>query len=142
MEATALTDPQPPQKNGRKKYVIEYDLPGKLNLDETEKQRRDPGLIVQLTAKFQTGLFRIIDSYIVYGTLDESDYYKGAEPSGSTVLILQADFMQAIYPDYEDFTDYMIEESLKLLQGGQLYVECYFKLEPLDADVFVLSLKA
>ncbi len=124
----------------KKKYVIEYDLPGKM-VFEGDGKPADAEVIAQLTEKFKSGKYRIIDLYIVYSTMDETNYYHDSEANGSTVMILQADFMQSIYPDYLDFMDYITDKTLEVLQSGSLYVECCFKMKETDADVYMLSMR-
>lgn len=130
---------RPEVENRRKKYVIEYDLAGKMAFPD-EGKPTDREIIAQLTEKFMSGKFRIIDTYIVYGPIDEGNYYEDEEANGTTVLILQADFMQPIYPDYLDFIDYIIDQSLVLLQTGNLRVACCFKMKQADVDVYMVSL--
>jgi hypothetical protein len=128
------------KENEPKKFVIEYDMPLKLALAENYKSDQD-NLLQDVLSHFKTGDFKIVDTYIVYGTLKENDYYGKDEPQHSTVVIIESDIMHTIFPDYTDYIDQMFEESIRLLQENNLYIECHWKIIEMDIDVFVLSLK-
>jgi hypothetical protein len=129
------------KESGAKKLVVEYDISARIDIPENYKTGNEREILPQILKHFTSGAVAIVDTYIVYGSLKENDYYGKDEPPNSTVVIIESDIMHTIYPDFSDYIDQILEESQRMLQDSNLYIECYWKIKALDIDVFVLSLR-
>ena len=119
------------------KYIIEFEIPVKFDFPDEDD---DKYLIKQIVRRLKKGNFSIIDSFIVFGEAEPEDFTDDLLPDGSTIVIVEADFMRAIYPDFSDYLDQMHAQTIELLESGTIKLKSYWNDSKTGKDFYLLGL--
>ena len=118
------------------KYIIEFEIPVKFDFPDEDD---DKYLISQIIRRLKKGNFSIVDSFIVFGEAEPGDFRGDEVPIGSTIIIVEADFMRAIYPDFSDYLDQMHAQTIELLESGTMKLKSYWTDSKTGKDFFLLG---
>ena len=119
------------------KYIIEFEIPVKFDFPDEDD---DKHLMNQIVRRLKKGNFSIVDSFIVFGQAEPEDFNDDKAPDGSTIIIVEADFMRAIYPDFSDYLDQMHAQTIELLESGTMRLKSYWNDSKTGKDFFLLGL--